>query len=110
MEHNTLSLIIMSMRPKQWTKNLVLFAALIFSQNFLYLVFFFKTLMAFFIFCVLSGCVYIINDLFDLENDRNHPLKRPRPLAAGLVSHKVAGVMAAVLLLASFLWGPGPRL
>ena len=75
--------IVTSTRPKQWTKNLFIFAALLFSRNLFDLSLLLKTILAFFIFCLLSGCVYIVNDLADLESDKKHPLKSQRPLASG---------------------------
>jgi 4-hydroxybenzoate polyprenyltransferase len=91
------------MRPKQWTKNLILFAALIFSHNFLSPLYFFKTVAAFIIFCIISGCVYIINDLFDLKQDKNHPIKCTRPLASGALKPSVAIIATAVLLFLSIV-------
>ncbi|MCP4665733.1 MAG: decaprenyl-phosphate phosphoribosyltransferase [Deltaproteobacteria bacterium] len=97
--------ILLCLRPNQWIKNGFILAPLVFAHRIFHYPSLLKGLAAFAIFCLLAGAVYMINDLFDLENDRRHPLKRKRPLAAGLVSIKVAGVTAAVLLLASFLWG-----
>jgi 4-hydroxybenzoate polyprenyltransferase len=99
--NRTLGLLFRSMRPKQWTKNLILFAALIFSHNFLSPLYFFKTVAAFIIFCIISGCVYIINDLFDLKQDKNHPIKCTRPLASGALKPSVAIIATAVLLFLS---------
>ena len=101
--NRTLGLLFRSMRPKQWTKNLILFAALIFSHNFLSPLYFFKTVVAFIIFCVISGCVYIINDLFDLKQDKNHPIKCTRPLASGALKPSVAIIATAVLLFLSIV-------
>ena len=101
--NRTLGLLFRSMRPKQWTKNLILFAALIFSHNFLSPLYFFKTVAAFFIFCVISGCVYIINDLFDLKQDKNHPIKCTRPLASEALKPSVAIIATAVLLFLSIV-------
>jgi 4-hydroxybenzoate polyprenyltransferase len=101
--NRTLSLLFRSMRPKQWTKNLILFAALIFSHNFLSPLYFFKTVAAFIIFCIISGCVYIINDLFDLKQDKNHPIKCTRPLASGALKPSVAIIATAVLLFLSIV-------
>ncbi len=91
-------LVFFSMRPKQWTKNLILFAALIFSQKFLSPYHLFKTIVAFVIFCIISGCVYLINDLFDLEQDKIHPVKCKRPLASGALAPSTA-VVATIFLL-----------
>lgn len=78
-----ISAIIESLRPKQWLKNLFIFAPLIFSQNVLQWPLLQRTLLGFLAFCLLSGAVYIFNDLRDLEEDKHHPLKSRRPLASG---------------------------
>lgn len=75
--------ILESLRPKHWTKNFFIFAGLLFSQNIFNLPLLFKVTAAFFIFCLLAGSIYILNDLTDLEEDRHHPLKRHRPIASG---------------------------
>jgi len=80
---NGLKQIVISMRPKQWTKNVILFAALIFSQNLFHGQRFLGVLGAFILFTLLSGSVYIFNDLIDIEKDRCHPKKSQRPLASG---------------------------
>ena len=92
--------LIKTMRPRQWTKNVVIFAGLIFDRQlgFDHLPATMRTLAGFIIFCLLSGVVYIINDLTDIEADRQHPDKCHRPLASGELSISVA-VTAAVLLL-----------
>ena len=89
---------VLLLRPKQWTKNLLLFAGLIFSFNIFNMPLVFKSLLAFVSFCLLSGCVYIINDMIDIEEDRMHPQKRFRPLAAGNVSSGSATVLLLLLL------------
>ncbi|MDP3979827.1 MAG: decaprenyl-phosphate phosphoribosyltransferase [Chlamydiota bacterium] len=73
------------LRPKQWIKNLIIFAALVFSKNLFDLQYVLLTTMAFVIFCILSSAVYIMNDVRDLEQDRLHPWKRTRPIASGEV-------------------------
>ncbi|MBI5810379.1 MAG: decaprenyl-phosphate phosphoribosyltransferase [Deltaproteobacteria bacterium] len=78
------------MRPKQWTKNLVLFAALLFSRNLFSVRLALLSMAAFVIFALLSGGVYIFNDLMDMEEDKLHPKKSMRPLSAGLLSPKTA--------------------
>ncbi len=82
--------ILKSMRPQQWIKNCFIFAALIFSQNFLDFSLILKTVLAFIVFCLLSGSMYILNDLKDLEEDRHHPLKSRRPLASGRLKKSTA--------------------
>src|SRR4249920_25132 len=89
-----------SMRPHQWTKNLVLFAGLIFSRNFHQKVLLMRSVEAFVVFCLLSGVIYIINDIADVEKDRLHPTKKNRPLASGALSVPVAFTAALVLAVA----------
>ena len=60
---------------------------------------------AFLIFCMLTGAVYLINDLVDLKSDSNHPVKKHRPLAAGILSRKLAVITASVFLPLSLIWG-----
>jgi len=82
--------IIKSLRPKQWIKNLFIFAPLIFSQNVFNWPLLLKTIIALLSFCILSSSLYIFNDLRDLEEDKLHPLKSKRPLASGRLSKPVA--------------------
>jgi 4-hydroxybenzoate polyprenyltransferase len=86
-----------SLRPEQWTKNLIVFAALIFGQRLFDPAAVGHTLAAFFVFCALSGVVYLINDVSDREADRLHPLKSRRPIAAGEVSTSLAVGSAMVI-------------
>ena len=90
------------MRPEQWTKNLIVFAALIFGQRLFDPAAVGRSLAAFLIFCALSGVVYLINDLTDRESDQLHPYKRHRPIAAGRLTPSVA-LGAAVLIGAAAL-------
>lgn len=85
------------MRPHQWVKNLLVFAALIFSRNLTSGSAVLRSVLAFVIFCLLSGCVYILNDIVDLEKDKQHPEKSLRPLASGKLSKQSA--LLAVLAL-----------
>src|SRR4029453_15735540 len=90
-----------SLRPWQWTKNLLVFAGLIFSQGLHRPALVARTLLAFVIFCALSGSVYLVNDRMDAERDRSHPQKRLRPVASGRLRADVAiGVGAALILVA----------
>lgn len=89
--------IVKSLRPQQWIKNFFIFAPLVFSQNIFEPQLFLKTLAAFVIFCFLSGALYILNDLKDLEEDKNHPVKSQRPLAAGKLK-KSHAIMSFILL------------
>ena len=89
-----------SMRPAQWTKNLFLFAALVFAQKFFELPSLLKAVEAFILFCFLSGGFYIFNDLCDRKEDKNHPEKLQRPIARGEIS-------SAEALLAFFVFSVG---
>ena len=91
----------LSLRPHQWTKNLVVFAALVFVPRLHHLPSVVAAVGAFGLFCLLSGAVYLVNDLLDLERDRLHPVKRQRPLAAGLLSPSLAKGAAVVIVLAA---------
>ena len=96
--------LIQTMRPRQWTKNvLFVFPALVFSENFFELELLARVTLCSILLILVSGGVYIINDLADLESDRAHPSKRNRPLAAGeapLWAARVAAVALPVLALA----------
>ena len=89
--------LVRTLRPEQWTKNLIVFAALLFGQKLLDPEAVTRTLAAFVVFCVLSGVVYLVNDLFDQDADRRHPTKRFRPIASGELSAGVAVTWAIVL-------------
>lgn len=95
---------IRALRPKQWTKNALVFAALIFSHQFGQPQQVLTSLLAFVLFCALASGVYLINDLRDLEEDRKHPRKCRRPLAAGIIS-PATGLISALLLLVVALVG-----
>ncbi len=90
------------MRPRQWIKNLLVFAPLIFAGEFLSPGDWARVIYAFLAFCLLSSAVYIANDWRDREEDRQHPKKRTRPLASGQVSLQAAGSLLAVLLVVGF--------
>jgi 4-hydroxybenzoate polyprenyltransferase len=91
------------MRPRQWSKNLILFAALIFSKNMLDARLSLRSAAACMVFCLLSGMVYTINDLLDIEADRRHETKRHRPLASGALSPRLAVVWVILVTLASLV-------
>jgi len=86
-----------AMRPKQWTKNFLIFAALIFAERLFHYHDILLVGIAFILFCLLSSSIYIINDLVDIEQDREHPEKRNRPFASGKIS-KSTGIIFSVLL------------
>jgi len=107
---STAASLFVSLRPDQWTKNLIVFAALIFAVKLLDPAATAKAAAAFLIFCALSGAVYLVNDIADREQDREHPVKRMRPIAAGDLSPGAASIAAVVLsaiaLVASFALRP----
>jgi 4-hydroxybenzoate polyprenyltransferase len=90
--------ILLSIRPQQWTKNLLIFAPLIFSKKLFIYTETLHTFYAFIIFCLISGSVYLLNDLIDLEQDKRHPLKCKRPLSSGALSKRAATIACGVLL------------
>jgi 4-hydroxybenzoate polyprenyltransferase len=90
-----------TLRPSQWVKNLLLFAGLIFSQNFYHFNFLLKSFAAFCLFCLLSSSVYVVNDIIDIERDRKHPLKANRPIAKGEIKISTAIFLFILLALVS---------
>lgn len=99
------------LRPKQWIKNLFLFAAVVFSDNLFSLPFLIKSFLGFMCFCAISSCVYILNDIIDVEKDRHHPKKRLRPIASGIISKSEALLLlcisAPIILFLSLLLNIG---
>jgi 4-hydroxybenzoate polyprenyltransferase len=89
--------IVRSLRPKQWTKNLLVFAGLVFTYNLLNPGMLSRVMLSFVAFCMLSSAGYIWNDLRDAPADRLHPIKRLRPIAAGLVPTGAAAALALAL-------------
>ncbi|MCQ3936934.1 MAG: decaprenyl-phosphate phosphoribosyltransferase [Chloroflexi bacterium] len=99
-----------TMRPRQWTKNIFVFAALVFDKQLLNGESFLRTLAGFALFCLISSSVYIFNDLADVEADRQHPEKKNRPIASGRLPVSAAWV-AGILLVAvtfTFAWFLSP--
>jgi 4-hydroxybenzoate polyprenyltransferase len=94
-----------SVRPRQWSKNLILFAGLIFSRSLVDSHLALVALLAFFLFCLASGAIYLLNDVIDIEQDRAHPNKRLRAIASGQVSVGLALGAAFFLGLVSLFLG-----
>ncbi len=107
---SSLKALIEAMRPRQWAKNVFVFAPLVFDIKLFHPIYLARTVIGFLLLCLLSGAVYLINDLADIEKDRQHPRKRNRPLASGRLSPRLAVAAAAVLVLlglpAGFLLHP----
>jgi 4-hydroxybenzoate polyprenyltransferase len=97
----TIRLLFIQLRPKQWTKNLLVFGALIFSADKLNMDSFEKNIAAFIWFCIISSCVYILNDYVDRKADQQHPEKCHRPMASGKLNPTVALGFGALLLIVS---------
>ncbi len=92
--------ILKSFRPKQWTKNLLVFAAPFFSFTTINEIWF-SAFIGFISFCLASSSIYLLNDVLDLKNDRNHPSKKYRPIASGAVSTKTALSFSLFLIILS---------
>ncbi|WP_159881726.1 decaprenyl-phosphate phosphoribosyltransferase [Paenibacillus puerhi] len=97
----TMKLLFLQLRPKQWSKNLLVFSALIFSVDRVQLWSLQANVQAFILFCLVSGCVYIFNDYMDREADRHHPEKRKRPMASGRLNPQTALAFGVFLLILS---------
>ncbi|HHS98294.1 MAG TPA: decaprenyl-phosphate phosphoribosyltransferase [Chloroflexi bacterium] len=93
--------LVLSMRPKQWVKNIFVFAPLVFDVKLNRPTYLLRTLAGFVLLCAVSGVVYLINDVVDREKDRLHPRKRHRPIAAGRLPVSVALAAAVAFILIS---------
>src|SRR3989344_1591558 len=91
------------LRPRQWIKNLAIFAAITFSGQLFDVNILYKVILGFFVFCGLSSASYIVNDIFDREKDRLHPFKKFRPLAHNDISVPFASTVALILVASSLL-------
>jgi len=90
-------------RPKQWTKNLFVLGALFFAERLYYIHPIILAVLAFLSFCLISSAVYVFNDITDIEKDRLHPVKRNRPLAAGILSKRSAVVYGLILMVCALV-------
>jgi 4-hydroxybenzoate polyprenyltransferase len=93
---------LVSLRPRQWTKNLLLFAGIIFAAKLGDLTRWAEAFAAFGAYCAASSASYLVNDVRDVAHDRAHPVKRSRPIARGELSPRAAEAMAALLVLIAF--------
>ena len=106
-----LNALIKTMRPRQWvTKNIFIFAAIVFDKQLFVVDSFLRTLAGFALFCLISSSVYIFNDLADIEADRQHPEKKKRPIPSGKLPVPAAWaagiILAAVTLICGYLLAP----
>ncbi len=92
-----------ALRINQWIKNLVIFTAIVFSGNLFQFDLFLKTTFGFFIFCLLSSTSYVLNDIIDYPYDKKHPIKKKRPIAAGLITIAEATFIVFLLTLISLI-------
>lgn len=102
--------LLLSLRPAQWSKNLIVFAGLLFGMRLFDIGAVLEALSAFAVFCALSGVVYLVNDIVDRDSDRLHPLKSKRPIASGAVPVPVAAgaavTVGAAALAGAYVIGP----
>lgn len=98
-----LNALITTMRPKQWIKNAIVFAGLVFSKSFLDINSVIKVVFTFCLFSVISGVVYVINDIIDREKDMLHPVKRNRPIASGRLKPREALLFSVILLIVALI-------
>ncbi|MFH1791607.1 MAG: decaprenyl-phosphate phosphoribosyltransferase [Candidatus Omnitrophota bacterium] len=101
---HTIKAIFISMRPEQWSKNLIVFAGVFFGMSILNAGIAAKAVQVFFIFCLLSGAAYIVNDIVDAERDRHIAEKKARPIAAGTLGVIPAMISAAAIFITCLVW------
>lgn len=89
-------------RVEQWTKNLIVFFPAFFAGELFYRTTLINTIQAFIAFCFIASGIYIINDYIDIEKDKNHPVKKNRPLASGKIPKKLALFLLAIFIFISF--------
>lgn len=103
-KRNAIAALVAALRPKQWTKNGLLFAGLLFTLDQSHVrVAIWHACAGFLLFCALSSSAYLLNDVIDVENDRQHPTKRHRPIAAGEISVGAAIALSAILGVAAIV-------
>lgn len=93
-------------RIHQWIKNIFIFVPLVFSKNLFNSELFLTVIGGFLEFCIASSLVYVLNDIIDIESDRNHPVKKERPLASGKISQKSAAYSVIILTLIIIVFLP----
>ncbi len=100
--------IIIGMRPRQWAKNIAVFAALLFSISLFNPALVIRSILGFVYFCLISGMAYLLNDIYDLESDKVHPVKSTRPIASGKLkagtARNVVFIFTPVIIISCALW------
>lgn len=97
------STLLKTMRPRQWTKNVFIFAALIFDKQLFVIDSFTRTFAGVILFCLISSCVYILNDIVDVEADRKHPEKKKRPIPSGKLPISAAWISLFIIVTFVFI-------
>jgi 4-hydroxybenzoate polyprenyltransferase len=97
--------LLVTLRPRHWIKNTFVLAPLVFSGRFSEIAACYKAALAFICFCLVSSSVYIINDLIDRQQDRQHPLKKDRPIADGTLNLTIAALSSIILIIAGLMTG-----
>lgn len=95
--------LIRSMRPRQWTKNVIIYAGIVFDGQLFVPDSFLRVTLSFLLLCLISSVIYIINDVVDVESDRQHPKKRSRAIASGQISIRTALIGAMALLVIALI-------
>ncbi|SVC62367.1 uncharacterized protein METZ01_LOCUS315221, partial [marine metagenome] len=95
--------IIISMRPKDWLKNIFIFAPLLFSKNLGNSQLVLNSILAFILFCIVASCIYIINDISDYEKDKFHPIKKNRPLPSGKTNKNILLIFISLIFPTSIM-------
>src|SRR3990167_5698314 len=96
--------LVRALRPRQWIKNLVLFAPIVFQGQFFNYEYFIKTFWGFCFFSGIASAVYLINDCYDYEKDKLHPIKKNRPIASDIISIRLAATIATLLIVILIPW------
>ncbi len=100
---NNILTLLVTLRPSHWIKNTFVYAPLVFSGRFTQVPVCIRSTLAFVCFCLFSSAAYIINDLFDRNEDRQHPVKKDRPIAAGIINPLIATVAGIILIISGFI-------
>lgn len=101
---NNIYQIVRSVRPRQWLKNVSVFAAPVLFGNFFKPDILFLSIQAFFVFCFTASAIYLVNDIVDAPKDRQHPIKKNRPIASGKLNEKTAWILAVMFMFGALIY------